>query len=156
MGNFHYEEIQKLQQIISKKTLDDNLDLSENLIFDLAENFSNDFYIAKAFILLSDIYILKKNLFQAKATLESIIENHENEFIINIARKKWESIVENDQAKIVKPEVVQSFIEISEEVFDYDVEEIDDNYVVPVPDIAELKIDTAKKIKTNFLENEFE
>ena len=27
MGNFHYEEIQKLQQIISKKTLDDNLDL---------------------------------------------------------------------------------------------------------------------------------
>ncbi|MDG1283694.1 MAG: hypothetical protein P8N46_03470, partial [Flavobacteriales bacterium] len=136
--------------------LDDNLDLSENLIFDLAENFSNDFYIAKAFILLSDIYILKKNLFQAKATLESIIENHENEFIINIARKKWESIVENDQEKIVKSEVVQSFIEISEEVFDYDVEEIDDNYVVPVPDIAELKIDTAKKIKTNFLENEFE
>ena len=136
--------------------LDDNLDLSENLIFDLAENFSNDFYIAKAFILLSDIYILKKNLFQAKATLESIIENHENEFIINIARKKWESIVENDQEKIVKSEVVQSFIEISEEVFDYDVEEIDDNYVVPVPDISELKIDTAKKIKTNFLENEFE
>ena len=60
------------------------------LPFFLAENFSNDFYIAKAFILLSDIYILKKNLFQAKATLESIIENHENEFIINIARKKWE------------------------------------------------------------------
>lgn len=136
--------------------LDDNLDVSENLIFELAENFSNDFYIAKAFILLSDIYILKKNLFQAKATLESIIENHDNELIINIARKKWESIVESEQEKTVKPEVVQSFIEISEEVFDYDVEEIDDNYVVPGHDIAELKIDTAKQIKTNFLENEFE
>ena len=136
--------------------LDDNLDVSENLIFELAENFSNDFYIAKAFILLSDIYILKKNLFQAKATLESIIENHDNELIINIARKKWESIVESEQEKTVKPEVIQSFIEISEEVFDYDVEEIDDNYAVPDPDIAELKIDTAKQIKTNFLENEFE
>ena len=53
--------------------LDDSLDLAEKLIFEMPDQFSDDFYIAKSFILLSDIYLKKENKFQAKATLESII-----------------------------------------------------------------------------------
>ena len=56
--------------------LDDSLDLAEKMIFEMPESFSDDYYIAKAFILLSDIYVSRDNVFQAKATLESIIENY--------------------------------------------------------------------------------
>ena len=34
-----------------------------------------------------DIYVVQENDFQAKATLESIIENHDGEELVNLARK---------------------------------------------------------------------
>ena len=57
--------------------LNDSLVHAENIIFKLADKYHSDHYIAKGFILLSDIYEKQKNTFQAKATLESIIANHD-------------------------------------------------------------------------------
>ncbi len=56
---------------------EDLLDSSETVIFQLV-NFTPtyDTYLAKGLILLSDVYLAKDDPFQAKATLESIIENY--------------------------------------------------------------------------------
>ena len=48
------------------------------IIFELVENYFSDF-IAKSFILLADIYKEKNNLFQSKATLQSIIDNYDGD-----------------------------------------------------------------------------
>lgn len=137
--------------------LDDDLLLAEQLIFALAENYSNDHFIAKSFILLSDIYLAQGNNFQAKATLESIIENHDDEELVSIARKKWEIILEfeNDILPLVQREK-ESFIEISEDDFQYEVYEIDDDYIVPLPDTLLKVNDSIENINKNILNNEFE
>ena len=139
--------------------LDENLVLSERIIFELSDNYSNDFFIAKAFILLSDIYVLKNNLFQAKATLESIIENHKNEEIINLSRKKWEVIIEREHANKKKKNINQTFIEISEDIFDYEIEEIeefDDTYIVKISDTLKSIIDTNITLNKKSFEDELE
>ena len=126
--------------------LDDSLDLAEKMIFELAEGYTSDYFIAKAFILLADIYVVQENDFQAKATLESIIENYDGEELVNLARKNWELILERETLSIAIKEqqllVVrhQSYIEISEEEIDYDLVEfliekvIDEDYKVLAPD----------------------
>ena len=48
--------------------------------FDIANTFSSyDYWVAKGFILMSDAYVGKGDKFQAKATLESVIDNYEND-----------------------------------------------------------------------------
>ena len=42
----------------------------------------------KGFILLGDVYLSQGNLFQAKATLESVIENHDGEVLKQLAIDK--------------------------------------------------------------------
>ncbi len=49
-------------------------DKAEKLIFEFIDlNTSHHFWMGKSFLLLSDIYLLKKDDFQAVQTLESII-----------------------------------------------------------------------------------
>ena len=100
--------------------LDDSLDLAEKLIFEMPDQFSDDFYIAKSFILLSDIYLKKENKFQAKATLESIIDNYDGDDLKIIAQKKREDIIESD-IKIEKSSEETYYIDIFEEDLDYDL-----------------------------------
>jgi len=133
--------------------LDEDMVLAEKMIFELAEIYSSDHFIAKAFILLSEIYVAQKNLFQAKATLESIIENHDGEDLINIARKKWEQIVEREKEVVSEDIEDQYFIEITEDDFEY---ELDEDYEVPMPDITIMKIDSLEITNANILEDEIE
>ena len=54
-----------------------NLDETEDRVFYISDNFSNySYYVAMSFITLSDVYVAKGNVFQAKETLKSIIENY--------------------------------------------------------------------------------
>ena len=110
--------------------LDEDLVLAEQMIFELADVYSSDHFIAKAFVLLSDIYVEQENNFQAKATLESIIKNHDGEDLVNIAREKWEVILEQEKEIVVEEIEEQSYIEISEDEFEYEVKEFDEDYVV--------------------------
>jgi len=136
--------------------LDEDLVLAEQMIFELADVYSSDRFIAKAFILLSDIYVEQENNFQAKATLESIIKNHEGEDLVNIAREKWEVILEQEKEIAVEEIEEQSYIEISEDEFEYEVTEFDEDYVVPMPDTTNLPMDTLEIINENILEDEIE
>tara|TARA_B100001250_G_scaffold69116_1_gene55433 strand:+ start:8147 stop:11239 length:3093 start_codon:yes stop_codon:yes gene_type:complete len=133
--------------------LDDDLILAEELIFALSEHYSSDHFIAKAFVLLSDVYMKQGNIFQARATLESIIKNHDDEDLVNIAREKWELIVEMEKELVASEVLEESFIEISEDDIEYEVEQIDENYIVPMPVVP---MDSLKETNKKILENEFE
>ncbi len=83
---------------------DNQFDVAEHEIFDFAaQNTSQEYWLAKAFILLSDVYLKKDDKFQATHTLKSIIENYNpdaNDEIVSIATEKYNSIVEEEELKI--------------------------------------------------------
>src|SRR6202042_2967482 len=52
-----------------------------------------EYWVAKAFILLADDYVKLKDTFQAKATLQSVIDNYKaNDDILPAARQKMEQL----------------------------------------------------------------
>ena len=113
------------------------------MIFQLIDEYSNDYFIAKSFILLSDIYVIKNNNFQAKATLESVIENCEIDELVNVARFKWEIIVEKENEK--KKDINNSsfsFIEITDEDIQYTIE----NYDIDFNDTIKIENDSLNTI----------
>ena len=63
---------------------------AEKIILNLQTNYaSNDYWVAKGFVLLSDVYVQLGNAFQAKVTLQSVIENYKGEDdIIPSAKEK--------------------------------------------------------------------
>ena len=68
---------------------------AKKTVFELADNYSAyEYWFAKGYLLLSDIYLIEKDAFQAKATLQSIIENYDgNDEIKPAAVEKMKSII---------------------------------------------------------------
>ena len=65
----------------------------EKAVFELVDEMpSYDYWLAKGFILLADNYVKLGNIFQAKRTLESVIENHEGDELRELAKKRLETI----------------------------------------------------------------
>jgi len=62
---------------------------------------SSDYWVAKGFILLADVYMKKGNAFQAKQTLQSIIDNYEGEDLKNLAGTKLAAIIAAEPAPAV-------------------------------------------------------
>jgi TolA-binding protein len=70
---------------------------SEDMCFELINQYpSHDHWMARAFILLSDIYAARDNLFQAKQTLQSVIDNHKGEELVTLAREKLRRIEQQE------------------------------------------------------------
>ena len=70
-----------------------DLDKAEAEVFELVNNFSAyDYWVARGFILLADIYVKKDNLFQAQQTLQSIIENYDGPELRDVAIQKLKAI----------------------------------------------------------------
>lgn len=72
----------------------DKLAEAEATIYEISGRISHqDYWIAKSFILLSDIYVKNKDYFQAKHTLQSIIDNYEgiDETIVTATNKLEEA-----------------------------------------------------------------
>lgn len=85
------------------------LDLAQNEVFDFVKkNTPQQKWLAKSFLLLADIYIVKKNYFQAKATLQSIIDNYKvsDDGMIDDAKSKLDqiSIIEEQEKLKALPE----------------------------------------------------
>ena len=75
-------------------------DEAENKIFDISDNFSNyDYWVAKSFIALADVYVAKENYFQAKETLRSVIDNYKGSDLKQEARAKLAE-VERKEPKV--------------------------------------------------------
>lgn len=68
---------------------------------------SYDFWVAKSFIILSDIFMRKNDKFSAKNTLQSIIDNSENADILKEANQKMEAIkaieAQDEIKRLAKP-----------------------------------------------------
>ena len=66
---------------------------AENLIFELIDHYAAyDYWVARSFILLADVYMKLDNTFQAKQTLQSIIDNYKGHELVIIAQQKLDSI----------------------------------------------------------------
>jgi len=62
---------------------------AEKSILDLLNKTANDYWNAKSVILLADNYVALKDVFQAKASLQSVIDNYEgNDEILPTAKEK--------------------------------------------------------------------
>ncbi|MBP6412158.1 MAG: tetratricopeptide repeat protein [Bacteroidia bacterium] len=83
---------------------------SEKTIDDIIKQVpSYDYWIAKSFILWADIYMALKDNFQAKATLQSIIDNAEIAELVEEAKQKLAAInkTEADAVTTSKPELIE-------------------------------------------------
>lgn len=78
------------------------LSKAESLTFDVIEQVpSYEYWVVKSFILSSDIFVETGNLYQAKATLNSVIEVYEgDEGIINEAKGKLAAIIAKEKAEL--------------------------------------------------------
>ena len=73
---------------------------SEKVIFELINQVpSYDYWIARGFILLSDNYMKTDNIFQAKHTLQSIIDNYDGKELVDIAKGKLKVIMDSEKLK---------------------------------------------------------
>nr|NQU94335.1 tetratricopeptide repeat protein [Bacteroidota bacterium] len=78
-----------------------NNNRAEALIFELANKYpSFEYWKAKGFIMLADIYAVNGNLFQAKHTLQSIIDNYPGDDLKEIAAQKLTTIVRQEQKEM--------------------------------------------------------
>ncbi|MCF6169767.1 MAG: tetratricopeptide repeat protein [Bacteroidales bacterium] len=65
------------------------LDEAETIIYEMPAQYPGyDYWIAKSFILLADIYVARDNVFQAEQTLSSVIENYPGDDLKEVARGK--------------------------------------------------------------------
>ncbi|MCF8404806.1 MAG: tetratricopeptide repeat protein [Bacteroidales bacterium] len=80
-----------------------DLDNAEKTVFELINGFASyDYWVASGFILLSDIYVSKDNLYQAKQTLKSIIDNFDGDELKQVAIKKLDDIIAKEDAAKIK------------------------------------------------------
>lgn len=67
----------------------DQFEDTESNIFELAEQYPNqEYWVAKGFLLLADVYVKQNNIFQAKETLKSIVDNYRGEDLRDEAARK--------------------------------------------------------------------
>lgn len=63
---------------------------------------SHDYFLAKSFILLADIYTKKEDYLNAKGILNTIIENYEGEDLVTLAQTKLENVALLEEEKTLK------------------------------------------------------
>ena len=60
---------------------------------------SYDFWITRAYILLGDIYFKEKDYFNAKATLQSVVDNSRTTELKNEAAEKLRTVIDAEKAE---------------------------------------------------------
>ncbi len=98
--------------------IDKQYNIAEHEIFDfIQQKTSQEYWLAKAYILLADVYLQKDDSFQAKHTLKSIIDNYnadKDDDIIDVAKEKYNSIVEKEKYNIKSEDDKDMKIEFKE------------------------------------------
>jgi TolA-binding protein len=73
---------------------------AETMVFEHVNRLSAyDYWLAKTFLLLADVYMETDNDFQAKHTLQSIIENYDGEDLRKQAEQKLQIVIEREQGE---------------------------------------------------------
>jgi len=129
---------------------------AEKEIFDfVAKNTPHQVWLAKSFIILADIYIEKNDNFQAKHTLQSIIDNYGNkeDGIITIAEEKLAKILDAEQEKQQLKEVLDIQIKFDDNT-DGQYDELFMDEPLETKEIKEQVIESATDTKTDSIPNE--
>ncbi len=80
-----------------------NYSKAESIIYEyISSSPASDFWKAKILILWSDIYVQQVNYPQAKATLQSIIDNYEGADLVKIANEKYTAIIDIEKQAVEK------------------------------------------------------
>lgn len=89
---------------------------SQKTIFELNDKFSAfEQWVAKGFVLLADTYVKQKDYFQAKATLQSLIENYDGKDIVDQCKLKLQEIESiEEQQKMDNQKQIEQRIKQSE------------------------------------------
>lgn len=75
-----------------------NYEAAEQQIFEYVNKLAAyDYWLARIFLLLADVYFESDNIFQAKHTLQSIIDNYDGEELLREAQKKLDFIIEYEE-----------------------------------------------------------
>ncbi|MBN2776051.1 MAG: tetratricopeptide repeat protein [Bacteroidales bacterium] len=131
-----------------------NDSIAENLIYEFAQmNSPQAYWLAKAFILLSDIYYGYGDNFSAKHTLQTVLNNYANETdgIKDLASEKLAKILDEEQAAQGDEDLLDLRINLIEEDSE-DKELFEEENVIDLPKPAE--IDTQNKNNREINENE--
>jgi tetratricopeptide (TPR) repeat protein len=95
---------------------EESYDIAEEDVFSLIEDYpSQTFWKIKAFMLLADVYVAKEDYFQAKTTLQSIMDNVDDESVQSEAMEKFQAILEIEAQE---SEGVEEEMEIEYETVD--------------------------------------
>ncbi len=71
---------------------------AENRVFEISEKYAGqNEWLARSFVLLADVYVKTGNLFQAKQTLQSIIDNYDGKDLVEEARQKKAQIIRMEE-----------------------------------------------------------
>jgi len=78
-------------------------DCEKEIMDFISKNTPHQYWLAQSFILLSDIYLKKNDLFQARHTLKSIVDNYANkeDGIIETSLQKIRQIEEMEKESIL-------------------------------------------------------
>lgn len=79
-----------------------NLEKAEFEVFNFAEqNTPHQYWLAKSFILLADVYAQKDDFFQAKATLQSVLDGYSetSDGVIDLASTKLSELIKAERMK---------------------------------------------------------
>jgi len=82
-------------------------DVAEKEIFDFAKKGTNhQYWLGMSFLLGSDVFLAKNDIYQAKSTLQSIIDNYsiKTDGILENATKKLQKIIEDENKKAEEAE----------------------------------------------------
>ncbi len=76
---------------------------AQKLAFSLSEDYPNEVYwVAKGFILLANTYVSQGNVFQARETLKSVINNYPGKDLKELARQKLEKLPKEQNTQVKK------------------------------------------------------
>jgi tetratricopeptide (TPR) repeat protein len=88
-----------------------NYEQTEQMIFDYINPLTPyDYWLAKIFILLADNYLVMENIFQARHTLQSIVDNYQGEELRQIAINKLAEI--DRQEAMLNEQSTQDTLEV--------------------------------------------
>ncbi|MDD2634938.1 MAG: hypothetical protein PHW82_05505 [Bacteroidales bacterium] len=124
-----------------------NDSIAEYIIYDFAQmNSPQAYWLAKSFILLSDIYYEREEYYSAKQTLQTVLTNYKNEIdgIKDEASEKLTNILDQEQAAKVDEDLLNLKINLVEEDSEDSklFENKDDNDIIRLPKPAVIQEDT--------------
>ena len=88
---------------------------AEKEVFELVQNFpAYDDWKARAFVLLGDVYVRMDDRFQAKAVLQSVIDNSTDPDLVAQARERLDRILNSEVLEVAPPEQEEIVVPMGE------------------------------------------